>query len=205
MGRQLIVERDYIIPEDELLSRANFDLNDFFENRAPLEVEIGTGKGRVLLYLAKRFPSRNFVGIEWANKYYRYAADRLRRWQVRNAKMLRADARELFIDRLKDNTVDAVHVYFPDPWPKKRHHKRRLFIPEFCYAVLRVLRSEGKVYIATDYKEYSDMILENMLGTGGFCKVEYDSPEGSEVRTNYEDKWIKEGREIYRLAFLKKR
>ncbi len=201
MKKRPILDENYIIPVDSL--GLIVDFNEYFDRPGPLEVEIGVGKGKILLYLAQKYPERNFVGIEWSAKYYRYSADRMRRWGIKNVKMLRTDARELFIDRIKDESIDVVHIYFPDPWWKKRHHKRRLFIPEFCNAIFRTLKPKGKIYIATDYPEYYEQIRNNLLSVDGFKEVEYDSPEGTEVKTNYEEKWLKEGREIYRLAVQK--
>ncbi len=202
MGKELILDKDFILEDSELGSQV--DLRKVFGNDRPVEVEIGCGKGRFLLYVARSQPERNFLGIEWASKFYKFSADRIRRWNLRNVKLLRTDAREFFIDRLVSDSIDVVHVYFPDPWPKKKHLKRRLFIPEFCQALARVLVEGGKVYVSTDHEEYYQMIRTNLLAVDKFEECGFGSPVGSDVLTNYEDKWRRMGRDIWRLAVRKK-
>ena len=197
-SRKLILDEKFILNDADLGGRV--DLREVFGNDNPIEIEIGCGKGRFLLYVARSMPEHNFLGIEWASKFYKFSADRIRRWNLTNVKLLRTDAREFFIDRLVDETIDTVHVYFPDPWHKKKHRKRRLFVPEFCQALARVLKPAGKVYVSTDYEEYYQMIKENLLSIPELTECAFGSPVGSDVLTNYEDKWRRMGRETWRLA-----
>jgi len=201
MSKQLILDKNFILDDSELGGQV--DLRSVFGNDNPIEIEIGCGKGRFLLYVARSLPEHNFLGIEWASKFYKFSADRIRRWNLTNVKLLRTDAREFFIDRLVSETIDTVHVYFPDPWYKKKHHKRRLFVPEFCQALARVLIPGGRVYVSSDHEEYYQMIRENLLAGDNFEQCPFGSPVGSDVLTNYEDKWRRMGREIWRLAVTK--
>ncbi len=198
MSKKPVMDEHFIVLPEQLGERVDFAA--VFGNDKPVEIEIGTGRGTLLVYLAKDAPDHNFLGIEWASKFYRYCADRIRRWNLTNAKMLRTDARELVMRNFPPESVHAFHIYFPDPWPKKRHHRRRLFIPEFCQALVRVLVPGGKVYAASDHKEYFDQIETNLLATPGLERCEFDSPEGNSILTNYEAKFIEEGRSIYRVA-----
>ena len=98
-----------------------------YGNDHPVEIEIGCGKGTFMTSQAKLRPDVNFFGIEWARFYWRFTCDRLRRNGCeKNARCLRADAGTFLQDFVADATVAAMHIYFPDPWPKARHHKRRL-------------------------------------------------------------------------------
>jgi tRNA (guanine-N7-)-methyltransferase len=117
--------------------------------------------------------------------------------------MLRTDARDLVMYKLKSESIQTFHIYFPDPWPKRRHHRRRLFIPEFCAAVARVLVPGGTVYAASDHEEYFRQIEANLLAVPNFTRREFDSPAGNDVLSNYEAKFVKEGRSIYRISVKK--
>ena len=98
----------------------------WFDSPGPFEIEIGSGKGGFLLSRAKVHPQRRFLGIEWAMKYARSSADRMARWNLANVRVMRTDARYFFLNHLPPGCVDTLHLYHPDPWPKARHHKRRL-------------------------------------------------------------------------------
>src|SRR5918993_4955775 len=123
---------------------------ELFGNDNPVELEIGTGKGTFLTEQAKARPEVNFFGIEWANWYFHYAADRLRRNGCVNARMVRAEALYFLDEFVPDESLSVMHVYFPDPWPKKRHHKRRLVQGPFLKQVERVLIPRGRLQVVTD-------------------------------------------------------
>src|SRR5688572_11547035 len=107
------------------------DWGALFGNDHPIELEIGSGKGTFLTEQARARPDVNFFGIEWANWFYRYASDRLRRNSCMNARMVRADAAFVLSQHVPAESISVVHVYFPDPWPKARHYRRRLVQPTF--------------------------------------------------------------------------
>jgi len=113
------------------------------------EVEIGFGKGRYLLRRSAEEPGRRFLGIELATEYYRMMVERARRRSLTNWVALRGEALLLLSAVLPAGFAAAVHVYFPDPWPKSRHHKRRLFEPETVDLVLGLLRPGGSLFFAT--------------------------------------------------------
>ncbi len=181
------------------------DPGGLFARPGPVELEVGTGKGGFLLEQAKARPDVNFLGIEWANEYYRYAADRFARWGLTNARMLRTDARAFIEAWLADACLAALHVYFPDPWPKKRHHKRRFFRPQTVEHVVRVLRPGGRLFVATDYAEYFQIIADLLLARRELTEIEFPTDfgrPGEVAGTNFERKYVREGRTIFRLALI---
>lgn len=179
-----------------------------FGDDHPVEVEIGTGKGGFLLRRAQAYPDRRFLGIEWANKICRYVADRMVRHGIENVRLIRTDARHLVMHQMPPECVGILHIYHPDPWPKKRHHKRRLIQPAFLAAVAEILVPGGRVAIQTDHAEYFQQIREVARGARRLEEVPFDVPEAGivegRVQTNFEIKYLREGRSIYQLALRKK-
>jgi len=188
------------------------DLDRAFPRSAPVEIEVGSGKGTFLLNQAKAHPAANYLGIEWANAYYRHCVDRMRRWQMSNVRVLRADAREFIGRHLADESVQTFHVYFPDPWPKKRHHKRRFFAPATVIQVARCLKPGGQLRTATDHAGYFEVISELLLRDPQvrllFEPVDFLPTESADagewVGSNFERKYQKEGRAFYTLALRKR-
>jgi tRNA (guanine-N7-)-methyltransferase len=184
---------------------------DLFGNGHPVELEIGIGKGTFLTEQAKARPEVNFFGIEWANWFWRYASDRLRRNGCTNARAVRAEALFFLREHVPDASIAVLHVYFPDPWPKKRHHKRRLIQEPFMIQAKRVLAPGGRLQIVTDHKGYFEENIEpalNAASTAGWLKiVDYNRPgsagEGEFVGTNFERKYQREGRPFYAMAAVK--
>ncbi len=169
----------------------------------PVELEVGIGKGGFLLAQAKARPGVNFLGVEWANEYFKFAADRFARWGLANVRVIRTDAQALVEAWLAPACLAAVHVYFPDPWPKRRHHKRRFFRPRTVEAVVRVLAPGGQLYVATDHAEYFAVIEELLRARQELAEVPFPAgfaQPGEIAGTNFERKYAREGRTFYRLA-----
>jgi tRNA (guanine-N7-)-methyltransferase len=183
------------------------DFQAIFGRDVPVEMEIGTGKGGFLLNRARSLPERSFFGIEWANKYFLYAADRIVRWGVRNVRLMRTDAGHLVIHHLPAECLAILHIYHPDPWPKKRHHKRRLIQPAFISAAAEALIGGGRMAIQTDHQEYYQQIREVVGREQRLEAVPFDDYEAGvvagQVETNYEIKYLREGRSIYNIALGK--
>jgi len=181
------------------------DLRGLFGNDQPIELEVGCGKGGFLLRQAKAHPERNFLGIEWANKFYKFAADRMARWGMTNVRILRTDAKIFVIHRLVPTCLSALHIYHPDPWPKKRHHKRRIFTGDFIEAAIRALAGGARWAIQTDHAEYFEQIKEAMSARPELVPMPFDDPAfgttEARTETNFEVKYMREGRTIYRIAF----
>jgi tRNA (guanine-N7-)-methyltransferase len=182
-----------------------------FGNEHPVELEIGSGKGTFLLAIAESKPEHNYIGIEYARAYAEFAADRLRRHDTRNARMVHAEASWWVRCHIPDSSIAAVHVYFPDPWPKARHHKRRLVQVPFTKEVHRILVPGGKLRLVTDHADYFAHMQQVLKEQTYLDVVEFDSPAplkanapaGSIVGTNFERKYITEGRTFHAAAARK--
>ena len=174
-----------------------------------LELEIGSGKGAFLVQQAPLQPETNFLGIEVASEFYRYAADRMRRRQLTNVRMLHADAGEFIRYRVPDSTVHVIHVYFSDPWPKKRHHKRRVVQNATMQAFHRVLMQGGRVHLVTDHDDlwawYEDHAARHahLFERRAFKEPESAS-DGELVGTNYERKFAREGRPFHGMTLVRR-
>jgi tRNA (guanine-N7-)-methyltransferase len=179
---------------------------ELFGRSAPVELEIGMGKATFLTEQARARPEVNFFGIEWARWYWRYSSDRLRRNHCLNVRTVRAEASYFLVEFVPDSSLSVLHVYFPDPWPKVRHHKRRLVQPPFLKQAERTLTSEGRLQIVTDHQEYFEQI-EAVVKASNLKVIDYNRPgsanEGEFVGTNFERKYKREGRPFYAIAAMK--
>ncbi len=165
----------------------------------PWEVEIGFGKGRFLLAEAIAQPERRFFGIEVVSKYQRLLAQRAARQGVSNLAAVRGEALYLLTTILPPAFAETVHVYFPDPWPKARHHRRRLFDAESVDLVLSALRPGGRLCFASDFLDYAEQVVDLLSGMPGLTITRLEAPWPGGARTNYEAKYMREGRPIVRL------
>jgi len=163
------------------------------------EMEIGFGKGRYLISRAEREPARRFLGIEIASQYFRIVVGRARRRGLSNLLAVRGEALYLLSAVLPRGFARAIHVYHPDPWPKSRHHKRRLFDPETLDLVLGALAPGGALFFETDHAEYGEWVMEILGAHPGVTWRRLDGPWPDGPRTNYEAKYVAEGRPILRL------
>jgi tRNA (guanine-N7-)-methyltransferase len=186
-----------------------FDWEKIFGRSGPVHFEVGSGKATFLVNEARNHPECNFFGIEWCNKIYKYAVDRLGRHGLHNVRLIRADAVIVVRDLICDETVDCFHIYFPDPWPKKRHHKRRFISEANVKELLRCLKPGGMIKVATDHADYFEQIKQ-VLNIDAFEKIEFFPTSGAQAGqgewagTNFERKYLKEGRPIYTMADKKK-
>ncbi|UCF14914.1 MAG: tRNA (guanosine(46)-N7)-methyltransferase TrmB [Phycisphaerales bacterium] len=184
------------------------DFVGLFGRLAPLHIEIGAGKGTFLVREAKSKPDDNFLGIEWAGRYYRYAVDRIGRWGLVNVRIIRTDAAVFLAEHVPDECVDYFHIYFPDPWHKRRHNKRRLICPANLEHLIRCLKTNGQIRIATDHADYFEQIRTVMTARREQLEeIEFVRPSGAETGewtgTNFERKYIKDKRRIYTIAVRK--
>ncbi|QDU32025.1 tRNA (guanine-N(7)-)-methyltransferase [Poriferisphaera corsica] len=173
----------------------------FIDISLPLEIEIGSGKGTFLIQQAPQAPEINYLGIEYAKAYWRHAADRMRRHNLPNVRMLHAEAGFFLRNYVADDSVQQFHIYFPDPWPKARHNKRRLVQEGFLREVWSKLKVGGQISLATDHLDYFAWMEEHAAKvTDLFERHEFVSPEsageGELVGTNFERKYREEGREF---------
>ncbi len=184
------------------------DWPSFFGNPNPVELEVGSGKGLFLANAARDHPDRNYLGVEITKKYARLTAERLVKQKIENAKIWAGDIRTV-MPRITDFSLLAVHIYFPDPWWKKRHKKRRVFNEELVASVARTLEPGGELHLASDVEEYYKMIRELMADDRRFEERPAPVPGSPEhdldYLTNFERKYRIEGRPIYRANYARTR
>lgn len=181
---------------------------ELFDRSAPTELEVGSGKGLFMQTAASDHPDRNFVGIEIAGKYARYAAAKLARKGLTNGKMLHGDAMQLITKNVADASLAAVHVYFPDPWWKKRHFKRRIMNDTFLKHVQRTLKPDGELHFWTDVQEYFESALEQVAEStdlsGPQPVDEKPAEHDLDYRTHFERRMRRHNEAVYRSLFIKR-
>jgi len=197
-------------PRSSILDSRSSEILDWqavFGTNRPVEMEVGFGKGLFLLHSAQHRPEINFVGVEIVRKYQLFTATRLARSHLTNVRVVCADARLFLRDWVGAGTLQALHVYFPDPWWKKRHHKRRLFTGEFVEQAVRVLAAGGRLHTATDVEDYAHLIAQTVAEYSPLQPVPAPLPtepaHDLDYLTNFERKFRKEGRSIWRQSFEK--
>lgn len=185
-----------------------FGWYELFGNLGPVEIDVGCGKGLFLVSGAAQYPKRNFFGIDMARKYAMMSADRAMRHGLENVRVARADAGWLLHEWVPDNSVSVMHVYFPDPWWKRRHRKRRLFTEVFIDSVARVLQPGGQLRVASDVEEYFQVIEHLAGGHPSFVPVpsppEHCPEHDLDYLSNFERKYRKDGRCVFRAHFAKR-
>lgn len=166
----------------------------------PVEIEIGSGKGRFLLEWAAAHPEVGLVAVERARTYLILAAERAARRGIANVRLVHTTAEDLLFRCLAPSSVAAVHVYFPDPWPKRRHHKRRFFRPENVARLAEVLSPGGLLRIKTDHADYAAVIDATLGGERRFEPADLEEAFAGVPLTSFEIKYAREQRPIFRFA-----
>jgi tRNA (guanine-N7-)-methyltransferase len=179
-----------------------FDAARFFGREAPLEIEIGSGRARFLVAAARSNPAHDFLGLERSLSYFRVCRERVGRAGLANARVLRADGR-LFAECLAAGSVRAFHVYFPDPWPKKKQRKRRLLDAVTLDLLARRLERGGTLRIATDFAGYGQAIRSLLETVSNLETLAWDALPAPPA-SSYEVKYQAEGRPIWRFLCVKR-
>jgi len=164
-------------------------------------LEIGCGKGAFLCQYALTFPQNCILGAEWDSYCSNFTAKKIAKFKLKNAAVMRGDLFYFLKDLMPVSSIDEIHIYFPDPWPKRRHHKNRLVLREgFLEQIYRVLKpGKRPLYWATDHEEYNLLALEAFRNFP-FAKIleENNAAPTHGIETGFEKKYKKEGRKIYR-------
>ncbi len=193
---------EYCIEFDE---ERKLDFQEIFGNSNPVIIEIGFGMGYTTEQIALEHPDVNYLGIEvflyGFSKLLAHTAEK----NIKNLRLMRFDAKEVLEDMVKENSIDGFHIFFPDPWPKKRHHKKRLIQEEFAALLCSRLKKGGYIYCATDWQEYADRMLEVFSNTKGLENLYNGFAEHVKWRpeTGFERKGLEAQRTINEVWFEK--
>lgn len=196
--------KDYELP----ISGSHWDLSKLFNRNAETVVEIGFGMGTSLFTMAANNPEINYLGIEVHKAGVGSLVADLHDHQLSNVRIAAHDAVEVFQTQLEPESLSGVQIFFPDPWHKKRHHKRRLIQPEFIELLVQKIKKDGFIHCATDWQEYAEHILEvlstipdlkNLQKEGGYSP----KPE-SRPLTKFEQRGERLGHGVWDLIFIKK-
>jgi len=181
--------------------------NFFADPTRPLELEIGSGRGLFINTAAAEHPERNFIGIELAKRYAHFSASRLARSKIKNAIMIAGDGLKFANEFFAKESVSAVHVYFPDPWWKGRHRKRRVMREPLLNDIEKILMPGGELHFWTDVKEYFDSTLKliaKVTQLDGPHSVDTKTPEHDlDYRTHFERRMRMHNKPVYRSLYQK--
>jgi tRNA (guanine-N7-)-methyltransferase len=161
-----------VIPHSQDSLTNGLDLEKIFGRKAPLHVDLGCGDGSFLCTLAQRLPDKNFLGIERLMGRIRSSARKAA--SLDNVRLLQIESSYAVRYRLAAGSVETFYLLFPDPWPKRRHHRRRIVTPDFLNSVHTALVKDGLIYIATDHFDYFHEISETARSTPGFAMADVD-------------------------------
>jgi len=184
------------------------DWREIFNREGDVEIEVGIGKGRFLLAAATSRPDTLHLGVEWANHYLRIVEARAFKNGLTNIRFIRVDVHEL-LPQIPESSVTSYYVFYPDPWPKKRHHKRRFFQPRSVVELTRTLIDGGVLHAATDHDEYWEVIEPLLDGEAEFERLPEFGGDGfpastEESLTNFEAKYRAEGRSRHRGSWRRR-
>ena len=185
------------------------DLSLIFPNYQKINLEIGFGNGESLVQMAKNFPEEAFLGVEVYPAGVGHLLIKIEEEGLKNLKIIKADGLYILQEFIAKESIDRGQVYFSDPWPKKRHHKRRLINQDFCNLFWEKLKPNGELHLATDWENYAENMLlifkddpkwQNLGNNDGFA----DKPSFRPL-TKFEERGIKKGHQIWDLRYLKNR
>lgn len=190
-----------LIPDDYFRT---WSVAEIFGTGTSCEVDLGCGEGTFLSEMAAHYPDRLFLGIERLMGRVGSACDRLVGRRLENARMLRLESRYFLEWFVAPGSVSRLHYLFPDPWPKKKHHKNRLVQEHFLPVLHRALASEGEFLFKTDDREYFDWVVERMDVSPLFQPVPWPEEAFFYPKTDFQRQWEAEGKPIYRARYVKK-
>ncbi len=210
-GRITPAQRDAIknlLSQYELNIENGFCSDNIFAHQASLIVEIGFGNGNNLIASAEKHPDCNFIGIEVHRPGIGHLLASLKQRNLPNVKVCCADAVVFFRDYIPRSSIDLINLYFPDPWPKKRHHKRRLVTPDFASLVSEALKPHGYFHTATDWDNYAQSMRKVLSN----CETLMESPAQSTAMpdsllerklTKFEKRGLHKGHKVWDLIYRK--
>ena len=204
-GQQLALDNCWV--KYCLDPKVDYDFSKVFGRDAPLVVEIGFGNGESLAKMAAANPDTDYIGIEVHRPGVGHLMLLLDQQGLSNVRIYSHDAIEIIEHKIADNSLAGLHLFFPDPWPKKKHHKRRIVRPDFVELLVRKLKAGGYFHAATDWQNYAEAMLailsavprlNNISPTGDYC----ERPEYRPL-TKFEQRGIRLGHGVWDLIFRK--
>jgi tRNA (guanine-N7-)-methyltransferase len=200
---RLWAERGFDIDETD---RVAFDQLAMFGRRAPLVLEIGSGMGDATITMAAADPGRDYLAVDVHTPGLGNLLAQAEAQRLTNVGAARGDALELLEHAIAPGALDAIHVFFPDPWPKARHHKRRIIQPARVALMRDRLRIGGLLHTATDWPHYAEQMLEVLAADGCLLNAhEGYAPRGERPITKYERRGTDAGRPIHDCEFIRSR
>jgi tRNA (guanine-N7-)-methyltransferase len=183
------------------------DLPQLFRRTAPITLEIGFGNGESLAQMAAATPERDFIGIEVHTPGVGHLLKIVGEKGLNNVRVMNTDAVEILQKRTPENSLDRVQLFFPDPWHKKKHHKRRIVQPDFVSLIASRLRSGGVFHMATDWENYAEHMAEVMEASPAFTNLSehppYSPRPDQRPLTKFENRGLKLGHGVWDLLYRK--
>jgi tRNA (guanine-N7-)-methyltransferase len=198
---------DTLIPEYGVsLETGRLDFVRIFGRSAPAFLEIGSGMGETTAAIAATHPENDYLAVEVHTPGVGSLLKQIKELQLTNIRVLQQDAVELLQQGLSPECLAGVHIFFPDPWPKARHHKRRLIQPAFVALLCRHLKQGGYIHAATDWQDYADQILRVFAGEPQLVNTAEDYAPRPVYRplTKFEQRGLRLGHSVWDLIFRKK-
>ena len=184
--------------------QAKIDFTEAFGREAPRYLEIGFGMGDSLAETAKAHPENDYIGIEVHRPGVGSLLKTLQQQEIENVRLICADAVEVLNNNIPDHSLDGIYILFPDPWHKKKHHKRRIIQPAFVALVEKKLKSGGLLQLATDWEDYAQHMLDVMKDSPAFSNTSQNdeySDRGDRPVTKFEKRGLRLGHKVWDLVF----
>ena len=181
----------------------NFEM--VYGRDAPRYLEIGSGMGETTVSIARSHPQNDYLAIEVYTPGVGSLLKQIEEFKLTNLRIVQHDAVEVVNNMFTQECLDGIHIFFPDPWPKLRHHKRRLIQPEFISLLCKHLKPGGYIHVATDWNNYADQILEVMSNELSLTNTARDFVQRPEYRplTKFEQRGLRLGHKVWDLVFKK--
>lgn len=194
---------DFGIDYDNDTDRQPLSLDTIFGRTSACILEVGFGDGESLLTQAQSNPDTDYLGLEVYRPGIGHLLLRLKELGLDNLRIICADAVDVMNNALNDDSLAGIQVFFPDPWPKKRHHKRRLIQPAFSRLAAKKLRKGGKIHLATDWQDYAEHMLNVLRATPGLinCYADFVPPPPPRPPTKFEKRGQRLGHKVWDLIF----
>jgi tRNA (guanine-N7-)-methyltransferase len=175
---------------------------EIFPNSKLIIMEIGTGMGEATAEIARTFPEIGFIGVELHKPGLGSLLNRIVEFDLKNLRLISEDARILLSEKFPDRSLDAIHLYFPDPWPKVRHWKRRIVQDDFVKLIYDKLKPGGYIHIATDWVPYAEWIVQKFTASNLFTGGEIERPDFRPI-TKFEGQGLRKGHQVSDLKYFK--